>query len=272
MDCSNQITLSSTISWSLVKFTFIESVILSNHLILYFPFPLCPQSFPATGFFLMSWFFISGGQSVRASASASLLPMNIQGWFPGLAGLISLQSIGLSIVFQCHSLKACIFHLSAFFMVQHSHAYMTTGKTMLGLYGLLLAKWCLCFSLCSLFVIAFLPRRKHLLISWLLSPSALILEPKKIKSVTASTFSPSICHEVMVPDTMIFLFLMLSFKPALSLFSFTLIKRLFSSSSLLAIRLVLSAYLRLLKFLLAILIPVCDSYSIAFLLRYLCIS
>ena len=111
------------------------------------------------------------------------------------------------------------------------------------------------FNMLSRWVIAFLPRRKLLLISWLQSPSAVILEPKKIKVVTASIVSPSICHEVMRPDAMILVFQKLSFKPAFSLSSFTFIKRLFSSSLLYAIRVVSSAYLRLLIFLPAILIP-----------------
>ena len=105
-------------------------------------------------------------------------------------------------------------------------------------------------------VITFLPRNKRLLILWLHSPSAVILEPSKIKSDTVSTVSPSISHEVMESDAMIFVFWMLRFKSTLSLSSFTFIKRLFSSSSLSAIRMVSSAYLRLLIFLLAILIPV----------------
>ena len=113
-----------------------------------------------------------------------------------------------------------------------------------------------------------LPRSKHLLISWLQSPSAVILEPKKIKSLTVSIVSPSICHEVMGQDAMIFVFWMLSFKPTFSLFSFTFIKRLFSSSSLSTIRVVSSAYLRLLLFLLAILIPACASSSLAFCMMY----
>ena len=103
-------------------------------------------------------------------------------------------------------------------------------------------------------VITFRPRSKRLLISWLQSPSAVILEPPQIKPLTF-TVSPSICHEVMGLDAMILVFWMLNFKPAFSLFSFTFIKRLFSSSSLSAVRVVLSAYLRLLIFLLAILIP-----------------
>ena len=117
----------------------------------------------------------------------------------------------------------------------------------------------------SRLVITFLPRSKHLLISWLQSPSAVILEPKKIKSATVS---PSICHEMMGPEAMILVFWMLSFKPTFSLSSFTFIKRLFSSSTLSSIRVVSSAYLRLLIFLPAILIPACASSSPAFLMMY----
>ena len=105
-------------------------------------------------------------------------------------------------------------------------------------------------------VIAFLPRSKHLLISWLQSPSAVILEPKKIKSVTVFIVSPSICHEVMGWVATIFVSWMLSFRPAFSLSSFTFIKRLFSSSSLSAIRVVSFAYLKSLIFLLAFLATV----------------
>ena len=134
----------------------------------------------------------------------------------------------------------------------------------------------LLFNMLSRLVIAFLLRSKRLLISWLQSPSTVILEPKKIKSITISIVAPSICHEVMGLDAMIFVFWMLSFKLALSLSSFTFIKRLFSSSLLYAIRVVLSAYLiflrllilRLLIFLLAILIPACASSSLAFCMRY----
>ena len=116
----------------------------------------------------------------------------------------------------------------------------------------------------SRLVITFLPRSKHLLISWLQSPSAVILEPKKVKSDTVSPVSPSISHEVMGPDAMIFVFWMLSFNPTFSLSTFTFIKRIFSSSLLSAIRVVSSAYLRLLIFLPAILIPACASSSPAF--------
>ena len=129
----------------------------------------------------------------------------------------------------------------------------------------------LLFNMLSRLVTTFLPRSKHLLISWLQSPSAVILEFKKIKSSTVSTLSPSICHGtiyLMGPDAMILIFWMLSFKPTFSLSSFTFIKRLFSSSSLSAIRVVSSAYLKLLIFPLTILILACASSSPAFLMVY----
>ena len=94
------------------------------------PFSSCLQSFPASGSFPMSQFFASGGQSIGVSASASVLPMNIQNWFPlGWTGWTSLQSKGLSSLLQHHSSKASILRHSAFFMIQHSHPYMTPGKT-----------------------------------------------------------------------------------------------------------------------------------------------
>ena len=126
----------------------------------------------------------------------------------------------------------------------------------------------LLFNMQSRLVIAFLPRSKCLLISWLQSPSAVILEPKKIKSVAVFILSPSICHEVMGPDARILVFWMLSFKPVFSLSSFTFIKGLFSSSLLSAIRVVSSAYLRLLIFLPVILIPAYASSSPAFLMMF----
>ena len=120
----------------------------------------------------------------------------------------------------------------------------------------------------SRLVIAFIPRSKHPLISWLQSPSAVILEPPKIKSLIVSIVSPSICHEVMVPDVIILVFWMLSFKATFSLSSFTFIKRLFSSS-LSATKVVLSsAYLRLLIFLPSILIPAWALISLAFHMVY----
>ena len=96
-----QAPLSSVISWSLIKFMSIELVMLSNHLFFCCPFPFCLQFSPASGSFPMKWLFALGGQSIGASASASGLPMNIQGWFPlGSNGLISLLSKGLSRVFS----------------------------------------------------------------------------------------------------------------------------------------------------------------------------
>ena len=114
-------------------------------------------------------------------------------------------------------------------MVQLSHAYMTNGKTIALNIQIVGGKVpSLLFNILSLFVIACHPRSKCLLTAWLLSPSAVILEAKKIKSVTVSLVSPSICHEVMGPDAMIFVFLMLNFKPTFSLSSFTFFKRLVS--------------------------------------------
>ena len=124
------------------------------------------------------------------------------------------------------------------------------------------------FNTLSRFVIAFLPRSHHFLISWLESPSTVILEPKKRKSVSTSTFSPSICHEVMGLDAMILVFLMFSFKLDFALSSFTLFKRFFSSALLSAIRVVSSAYLRLLMFVGPILIPACTSSFLMMFLAY----
>ena len=123
-------------------------------------------------------------------------------------------------------------------------------------------------NMLSRLVIAFLPRNKSLLISRPQSPSAVILEPKKIKSVTVSNVSPSICHQVMGQYATILVFWMLSLKAAFSLSSFTLIKRLFSSSLLSSIKVVSFAYLRLLIFLPAILIPACASSSPVLLMMY----
>ena len=103
----------------------------------------------------------------------------------------------------------------------------------------------LLFNMLSSLVITFLPRHKRLLLSWLQSQSAVIWEPKKINSVTVSTVFPSVYHEVIGPDAMILVFWVLRFKPTFSLPTFTFIKRLFSSSSLAAIRVVSSLYLRL---------------------------
>ena len=129
------------------------------------PFSSCLQSFPASGSFSVSWLFTSGGQSIGASASALVLPMNIQHWFPfGLIGLISCSPRDSQESSPAHQFESIC---SAFFMVQLSHPYMTTGK---------MTRWTfvssvisLLFDMLSRFVIAFLPRSKHLLILWLQS-------------------------------------------------------------------------------------------------------
>ena len=144
--------------------------------------------------------------------------------------LLSVQGT-LTSLLQRHSSKASILWRSVFFMVQLSHPYMTTGKTIVLTTQTFVGKvMSLLFNMLSRLVIAFLPRSKCLLISWLQSPPAVILDPKKIKFVTVSIVSPSSCHEVMGPVAMIFIFWMLSFKAAFSLSCFTSIKRLFSSS------------------------------------------
>ena len=132
------------------------------------------------------------------------------------AGLISFRMDWLDLLavqgtlkslLQHHSSKESILRRSAFFTVQLSHPYMTTGKTIALTRRTFVCKvMALLFKMLSSLVITFLPRSKHLLISWLQSPSALILEPPKIKSDTVSTVYPSICHEVMGPDAMIFVF------------------------------------------------------------------
>ena len=173
------------------------------------PFSSCPQSFPASGSFPVSQLFASGGQSIGVSASTSVLPMNTQDWSPlEWTGWISLQSRGLSkSLLQHHSSKASILQCSAFFIVQLSHPYMTTGKT------IALTRWTfvnkvmsLLLNMLSRLVITFLPRSKRLLLSGLQSPSAVILEPRKIKSDTVSTVSPSVCHEVMGLDAVVLVF------------------------------------------------------------------
>ena len=226
------------------------------------PFSSCLQSFPASGSFQMS-------QPKYWSFSFTISPSNEH---PGLISfrmdwldLLAAQGT-LKSLFQHHSAKALILQHSTFFIVQLSHPYMTTGKTIalirLTFVGKIMS---LLFNMLFRLVITFLPRSKHLLILWLQSPSAVILEPPKIKFLT---ISPSICHEVVGLDSMILIFWMLSFKPTFSLSCFPFMKRLFSSSLLSAIRVVSFVYLRLLIFLPAILIPACASSSPAFLMMY----
>ena len=155
------------------------------------PFSSCPQSFPASGSFPMSQLFASCGQSIGVSASISVLPMNTQDWsLLGWTGCISLQSKGFSRVFSKTTIQKHQFFSTQLSSQSNSHPFMTTGKT------IALTRWTfvdkvmsLLFNMLSRLVITFLPRSKRLLISWLQSPSAVILEPKKIKSATISTVS-----------------------------------------------------------------------------------
>ena len=143
--------------------------------------------------------------------------------------LLAVQGT-LKSLLQHHSSKALILRHSAFFIVQLSHPYMTTGRTIALTRRTFVGKVrSLLFNMLSRLVITFLLRSKRLLFSWLQLPSAVILEPPKIKSATVYTVSPSICHEVTGLDAMILVFWMSSFKPTFSLSSFTFIRMLFSS-------------------------------------------
>ena len=201
-----QAFLSITNSWNLLKLMSITSVMPSNHLILCRSLLLPPSIFPSI------WVF-SHESVLRMrwpkywSFSFSISPFN------EYSGLISFRTDWLDLLavqgplkslIQHHSSKASIIRCSAFFIVQLSHPYMTTGKTTA------LTRWTfvgkvmsLLYNVLSRLVIAFLSRSKRLLISWLQSPSAVIFEPPKIKSATVS---PSICHEVMGLDAMILVF------------------------------------------------------------------
>ena len=232
------------------------------------PFSSCHQPFPHQGLF-----FNDSVLRIRWSKYWSFsLSLSLSNEYSGLisfrmdwSDLLVVQGTFKSFL-QHHSSKASVFQNSAFFKVQLSQQYTTTGE------NIAVTRWTfvgkvmsLLFNMLSRLVMASLPRSKHLLISWLQLLSLVILEPKKMKSVSVSIVSPSICHEVIGPDAMIFVFWMLSFKPAFSLSSFTFFRRLFSSSLLSAKRVVLSAYLRLLTFLPAILIQACTLSSPAFL-------
>ena len=194
----------------------INLVVSSNHLIICHPLLLLPSNFPSIRVFSKE-----SALCIRWpkywSFSFSISPYNdIQDWFPlGLTGWISLQSKGLSSFLQHYSSKASILWHSAFFIVQLSHPHMTTGKTIALTRQTFVGKvMSPPFSMLSSLVTALHPRSKCFLILWLQSPSAVILEPKKIKSVTVSIVSPSICHNVVWLDAMIFVFRTLSFKPA----------------------------------------------------------
>ena len=197
---AHQVSLCITNSWRLLKFMSIELVMPSNELIFCCPLLLLPSIFPSIRVF--------SNESVLQirwpkywSFSFSISPSN------EYSGLISFRMDWLNLfavqrtlksLLQHHSWKVSILHCSAFFMVQLSAPHMTTGKTIALTRRTFVGKiMSLLFNMLSTFVIAFLPRSKHLLISRLLSASAVIFESKKMKSVTLSIVSPSICHEVM---------------------------------------------------------------------------
>ena len=201
---ARQASLSIANSWSLLKLISLESVMPSNHLILCHPLLLPPSIFPSIRVF--------SNESVLCirwpkywSFSFSISPSNEH---PGLTSfrgdwlyLLAVQGT-LKSLLQHHNSKASILRHSAFIIVQLSNPYMTTGKT------IALTRWTyvgkvvyLLFNILSRLIITFLPGSKHLFISWLQSPSAVILEPPKIKCVTVS---PSICHKVMGPDAIVF--------------------------------------------------------------------
>ena len=171
-----QASLSITNSQSLLKLRSIELVMPSNRLILCSPLLLLPSIFPSIRVF-------ANESALHIRWPKYHLPMNIQDWFPlGWTGWISLQSRGLSSLLQHHSSKAWILWCSAFIMVQVSHPYMTIGKTIALTRRTFPGKvMSLLFNMLSRLVITFLPRRKHLLISWLLLPSAVIFEAPENK-------------------------------------------------------------------------------------------
>ena len=211
-----QASLSITNSQSSLRLKSIESVMPSSHLILCRPLLLLPPNPPSIRVFsnestlCMRWpkYWSFSFSVIPSKEHPGLISFRMD-WLDLLAVQGTLKSL-----LQHHSSKSSILRCSAFFTVQLSHPYMTTGKTIAltrqTFVGKVMSLLC---NMLSRLVITFLPRRKRLLISWLQSPSAVILEPPKIKSYTVS---PSISHEVMGPDAMIFVFWMLSFKPTFS--------------------------------------------------------
>ena len=201
----------------------------SNYLILCHPLLLPPSIFPSIRVFsnesapCMRWpKYWSFSFSISPSNEHSGLISFSMDWLDLLAVQGTLKSL-----LQYHSSKASVLQCSAFFIFQLSHPYLTTGKT------IALTRWTfigkvmsLLFNMLSRLVITSF-QGVSILISWVQSPSAVILQPRKIKSVTVYTISPSICHEVMEPDAMILVFCMLSFKPTFSLSSLTFIMRHF---------------------------------------------
>ena len=197
--------MSFTIFQNFLKLTSIGSVMPSNHLIFCCPLLLLLSIFSIRVFsnelvLHIRWpEYWSFSFSIGPSNEYSGLISFRMDWLDLLAAQGTLKSL-----LQHHSLKASVLQCSAFFILQLSYPYMTTGKTIASTRWTFVGKvMSLLFDMLSRLVITFLPRSKHLLISWLQSPSAVNLEPKKIKSVTVSIVSLSICHEVMRPDAVI---------------------------------------------------------------------
>ena len=209
LTAARQASLSITNSQSLSRLMFIESVMPSNHLILCCSLLLPPSIFPSITIFSnesalhIRWpkYWSFSFNFSPSSEHSGLISFRME-WLDFLAVQGTLKSL-----LQHHSSKAPILRCSAFFTVQLSHPYMTTGKIRALTRRTLVSKvMSPLLNMLSRLVITLLPSSKRLLISWLQSPSAVILEPQKIKSDTVSTVSPSICHEVMGPDAMIFIF------------------------------------------------------------------
>ena len=206
---AHQASLSITNCQSPPKPMSIESVMPSNHLIFCHPLFLLPSIFPSIRVFSnesglhMRWpKYWSFSFNIGPSDEHPGLISFSMDWLDLLAVQGTLKNL-----LQHHSSKASILQCSAFFIVQLSHPYMTNGKTIALTRRNFVGKvMSLLFNMLSRLVITFLPRSKSLLISWLQSPSEVILEPRKIKSDTVSTVSPSICYEVMGRDAMILLF------------------------------------------------------------------
>jgi len=206
---AHQASLSITNSWSLLKLMSIELMMPSKHLNFCGTLLLPPSIFPCIRVFSNEsalhfrwpkyWSFSSNISPFNEYSGPIYFRMD---WL----NLLAIQGI-LKSLLQHHSSKTSILQCSAFFIVQLSHPYMTTGKTIALTRQTFVDKVIsLLFNMLSRLIIDFLPRSKHLLISWLQLPSAVILEPPKTKSVTVSIVSPSICHEVMGPDAMILVF------------------------------------------------------------------
>ena len=199
---AHQASLSITNSQSLLKLKSIKSVMPSNQLILCCPILLLPSIFPSIRVFhnesvlRTRW---PKGWSFSFNTNPSNEYSGLISFRMDWLDLLAVQGILKSLIQHCGS-KASILWCSAFFIVQFSHPYMTTGKTIALIRHTFVGKVkSVLFNMLSTLVITFLPRSKHLLISWMQSQSAVILEPKKINSVSVSTVSPSIFHEVTGP-------------------------------------------------------------------------